>query len=427
MNLLLKNRSLSTQKNISLVKLDIKTPSKNNLNLKKIIKEKYRASNYYRMKNEPLKRYEISKTGTEYFDSESRKKINKSNLNKILQKISRTIETKSNKNKHNFNRLKSIYNSGFYENKSNKAINNINAFNNNINDNQKHNHNSVQKNKVINLKKRNSELDKDYPNLNILNGSSAKTPRFHKINSLNEHPISPETFFTSVPLDSNSAKQYSSNSKKDSINSMISVIPNLTMNKNYYGLIQLNELKNQIHNFEISKNFEPDEITIGKNLINIGKFINKKYNDKIDLKRKIKLNKERKLKVGQVRRGVGSIPNIRTKLSKCINDVMSNLEIETEMNKYTVKDIKSNYNLDKTDRFFKHMLNWNDLWNTDVNEYIKETALDYKKEIGDFTFYKGKGIYKNHLKNFIKNEKIMALAFQNELKEKLNDLNYFFK
>lgn len=417
MNLLLKNRSLSTQKNISLVKLDIKTPSKNNLNLKKIIKEKYKASNYYRMKNEPLKRYEISKTGTEYFDSESRKKINKSNLNKILQKISRTIETKSNKNKHNFNRLKSIYNSGFYENKSNKAINNINAFNNNINDNQKHNHNSVQKNKVINLKKRNSELDKDYPNLNILNGSSAKTPRFHKINSLNEHPTSPETFFTSVPLDSNSAKQYSSNSKKDSINSMISVIPNLTMNKNYYGLIQLNELKNQIHNFEISKNFEPDEITISKNLINIGKFINKKYNDKIDLKRKIKLNKERKLKGGQVRRGVGSIPNIRTKLSKCINDVMSNLEIETEMNKYTVKDIKSNYNLDKTDRFFKHMLNWNDLWNTDVNEYIKETALDYKKEIGDFTFYKGKGIYKNHLKNFIKNEKIMALAFQNALKE----------
>lgn len=417
MNLLLKNRSLSTQKNISLVKLDIKTPSKNNLNLKKIIKEKYKASNYYRMKNEPLKRYEISKTGTEYFDSESRKKINKSNLNKILQKISRTIETKSNKNKHNFNRLKSIYNSGFYENKSNKAINNINAFNNNINDNQKHNHNSVQKNKVINLKKRNSELDKDYPNLNILNGSSAKTPRFHKINSLNEHPTSPETFFTSVPLDSNSAKQYSSNSKKDSINSMISVIPNLTMNKNYYGLIQLNELKNQIHNFEISKNFEPDEITISKNLINIGKFINKKYNDKIDLKRKIKLNKERKLKGGQVRRGVGSIPNIRTKLSKCINDVMSNLEIETEMNKYTVKDIKSNYNLDKTDRFFKHMLNWNNLWNTDVNEYIKETALDYKKEIGDFTFYKGKGIYKNHLKNFIKNEKIMALAFQNALKE----------
>lgn len=417
MNLLLKNRSLSTQKNISLVKLGIKTPSKNNINLKKIIKEKYKASNYYRMKNEPLKRYEISKTGTEYFDSESRKKINKSNLNKILQKISRTIETKSNKNKHNFNRLKSIYNSGFYENKSNKAINSINAFNNNINDNQKHNHNSVQKNKVINLKKRNSELDKDYPNLNILNGSSAKTPRFHKINSLNEHRTSPETFFTSVPLDSNSAKQYSSNSKKDSINSMISVIPNLTMNKNYYGLIQLNELKNQIHNFEISKNFEPDEITIGKNLINIGKFINKKYNDKIDLKRKIKLNKERKLKGGQVRRGVGSIPNIRTKLSKCIYDVMSNLEIETEMNKYTVKDIKSNYNRDKTDRFFKHMLNWNDLWNTDVNEYIKETALDYKKEIGDFTFYKGKGIYKNHLKNFIKNEKIMALAFQNELKE----------
>ena len=96
---------------------------------------------------------------------------------------------------------------------------------------------------------------------------------------------------------------------------------------------------------------------------------------------------------------------------------MNNLQLETEMNKYTVKDIKSNYNYDKTDRFFKNMLNGNNLWNTDINEYIKETALDYKKEIGDFTFYKGKGIYKNHLKNFIKNEKIMAFVFQNELKE----------
>jgi hypothetical protein len=365
------------------------------------------------MKNVPLKKYEISKTGTEYFDSESRKKINKNHLNKILNKISRTIETKSFNNKHNYNRIKSLYNSGFYENISNKAINSINAFNINFNDNQY----IAQKNKVINLKKRNSELDREYPNLNIINGSSTKTPRFHKINSLNEHPSSPETFFTSVPLDSNSAKQYSNNSKKDSINSMISVIPNITMNKNYYGLIQLNELKNQIHNFEISKNFEPDEITIGKNLINIGKFINKKNNDKFDIKRKIKLNKEKKSKGVQSRRGVGSIPNIRTKLSKCINDAMNNLEVETEMNKNTVKDIKSNYNSEKTDRFFKNMLSGNDLWNTDINEYIKETALDYKKEIGDFTFYKGKGIYKNHLKNFIKNEKLMAFVFQNELKE----------
>ena len=413
MNLLLKNRSLSTNKNFSLVKLDIRTPSKNHINLKKIIKEKYKTSNFYRMKNVPLKKYEISKTGTEYFDSESRKKINKNHLNKILNKISRTIETKSFNNKHNYNRIKSLYNSGFYENISNKAINSINAFNINFNDNQY----IAQKNKVINLKKRNSELDREYPNLNIINGSSTKTPRFHKINSLNEHPSSPETFFTSVPLDSNSAKQYSNNSKKDSINSMISVIPNITMNKNYYGLIQLNELKNQVHNFEISKNFEPDEITIGKNLINIGKFINKKYNGKIDIKRKIKLNKERKSKGGHSRRGVGSIPNIRTKLSKCIYDVMNNLELETEMNRNTVKDIKSNYNSEKTDRFFKNMLSGNDLWNTDVNEFIKETALNYKKEIGDFTFYKGKGIYKNHLKNFIKNEKLLAFAFQNELKE----------
>ena len=117
------------------------------------------------------------------------------------------------------------------------------------------------------------------------------------------------------------------------------------------------------------------------------------------------------------RRSIGSIPSIRTKLTKSINDVMNNLQLETEMNKYTVKDIKSNYNSEKTDKFFKNMLNGNDLWKIDVNEFIRETALDYKKEIGDFTFFKGKGIYKNHLKNFIKNEKLMTYAFQNELKE----------
>lgn len=70
-------------------------------------------------------------------------------MNKILNKISRTIETKSFNNKHNYNRIKSLYNTGFYENISNKAINSINAFNINFNDNQY----IAQKNKVINLKK----------------------------------------------------------------------------------------------------------------------------------------------------------------------------------------------------------------------------------------------------------------------------------
>lgn len=55
--------------------------------------------------------------------------------------------------------------------------------------------------------------------------------------------------------------------------------------------------------------------------------------------------------------------------------------------------------------------------NNEVTEYLKEIAIEYKKEIGDFIFYNGKGIYSNHLKILKKNENLLAFTLTNELSE----------
>ena len=55
--------------------------------------------------------------------------------------------------------------------------------------------------------------------------------------------------------------------------------------------------------------------------------------------------------------------------------------------------------------------------NDEVTEYLKDVAIDYKKEIGDFTFYRGKGIYSNHLATLKKNENLLAFMLTNELVE----------
>ena len=51
----------------------------------------------------------------------------------------------------------------------------------------------------------------------------------------------------------------------------------------------------------------------------------------------------------------------------------------------------------------------------EVTEYLQEIALEYKKEIGDFTFHNGKGIFTNHLKILKKNEDILAFILSNEI------------
>ena len=79
--------------------------------------------------------------------------------------------------------------------------------------------------------------------------------------------------------------------------------------------------------------------------------------------------------------------------------------------------IKYDYNYDRTDRVLKNVLNGNDLWNTELNNYIKKITLDYKKNMGEFTFYRNRGIFTSHLENLIKNEKLLALMVTKDLFE----------
>ena len=55
--------------------------------------------------------------------------------------------------------------------------------------------------------------------------------------------------------------------------------------------------------------------------------------------------------------------------------------------------------------------------NDKVTEYLKNIAIDYKKDIGDFTFYRGKGIYTNHLAILKKNENLLAFMLSNDIIE----------
>ena len=403
MRLFLKNGRSLSKKNIP--KLGINIYSKNNIKLRKtLFKSKDSITNaFLRPRNQSIKKYEIIKK--DYLDN----KLN-SNKNNLNNKLSKTIETKS---KINFDIIDSDSNSNLNKNRSNKLLYKTI-------DIQKDNENKIRKNNILkNMKKRNSVYAKEYLNLKSIYGLLPKTPKYHKKNSLNNTPTLTETFFTSIPIESNTIKNFKSienKSKRNSINSLLTIIPKLKIKRNYYEKIQLKELKEQIHQFEISKNFESNEKIIKSNLLSPEKFINQKYTKKIDNKTRIKINTDAKPKLNIKKLG-HPIQHFKSNESKYLYKIINNLETESEKYKNNVKNIKYYYKYNKTERLLKNILNGNDLWNTDVDNYIKGTAKDYRKDLGEFTFYRGKGIFTGHLADIIKNEKLLAKMLLNELFE----------
>lgn len=110
--------------------------------------------------------------------------------------------------------------------------------------------------------------------------------------------------------------------------------------------------------------------------------------------------------------------NIRSNVSKSLYKIMNNLQTKSEKYSKSANVIKHNYKYDMTDRVLRNVLDGSDLWNADLENYIKGITKDYKKKIGDFTFYRGKGIFSNHLRNLMKNERKIAFMLTNELIEK---------
>ena len=132
--------------------------------------------------------------------------------------------------------------------------------------------------------------------------------------------------------------------------------------------------------------------------------------------KRIKLKVEGKSKIF-AKNNKSTIPHIRPGTSRTLYKIIDDLQKESEGNNDKVMKIKYDYNYDRTDRVLKNVLNGNDLWNTELNNYIKKITLDYKKNMGEFTFYRNRGIFTSHLENLIKNEKLLALMVTKDLFE----------
>lgn len=403
MNLFLKNGRLHTKNNSNnssipkiKSKFKINTPSKKIINHRNKLSlfnpKEQRNKLFLKMPNESLKKYEL--TQTEYSN-------NKKNFDNILSK---TIETKNNNLSYHTLKIED----NLYKNRSNKLLY---KFNKDDSDNNKI---------LISLKKRNSVFVKEPQQLNKIYGLGAlpSTPRFHHLNSFNENMASPETFFTSIPIENNTKKYNSKeieNSKKNSQTSFSKIFQKLKIKKNYYEMLKLKELKNQVHKFEMSENFQPNEKLIEKYLSSPDKFINKKYEKSLNLKN-LKLNLKDIPKYDN-KTILYTIPYKKSDKSKYLYETINNLQKDSEINKNNVINSKYDYNYEKTDKILKNALKRINLMNDEVTEYLKDVAIDYKKEIGDFTFYRGKGIYSNHLATLKKNENLLAFMLTNELVE----------
>ena len=254
MNLFLKNgRSFS--KNKSKYSSDLKINNKCTINTssKKVInhrnkvyflnhKKNNKHNLFLKIPKESLIKYELTQIG-----SPNNKNISKNVMSKTFESYNSNI---------NYNTTQNEKMDKLFKNRSNKTICKINKY-------------GMGKNKSINnLKKRKSLFNKGHNILNKMYGLSIVT---NNPNSCNDNITSPETFFTSIPIEiNNSSKKFNNketeNSKRNSQNLMMSLIQKLRLKKNFYETLKLKELKNQIHKFEISEHFQPSEQLIEKYL-----------------------------------------------------------------------------------------------------------------------------------------------------------------
>lgn len=400
MNYFLHNGSSSKKKNIRLRTAN-SLSTKNHLNIKKSLFKTNNNMPYLSLKVPSDSVKEISKNKLP--NEISSKASLKERLNELLTK---TIETEMI-SKINQQTIKSESNLVKPKNRSNKSLKKVTNI---IIDDEKDDE-ETKKNK-IKSRKRNSVFIRDNSSFKETYGIISKSERMY----LND-PSAHDTFFTSIPIDSNTIKKYGG-SKRSSITSLLEIIPQLKPKTNYFNIIHLKELKNQIQNFETSKNFDPNEKKIAEYLSSPERFSSKKYTNKIDFRKRIKINQEIRPKITMKKAMLTTPNNIKSNVSKSLYKIMNNLQTKSEKNSKSANVIKHNYKYDMTDRVLRNVLDGHDLWNSDLDNYIKGITMDYKRKIGDFTFYRGKGIFSNHLRNLMKNERKIAFMLTNELAEK---------
>ena len=257
---------------------------------------------------------------------------------------------------------------------------------------------------LINLKKRYSIFSQTHKNLDQKYGLFTLEKTSTK--SVKETPSIPPTFFTSVPLEKTS--------KRNSNDSKSWAYSKLLLRKEYYNAIKLNELKIQVKKFENSENFEANKKIIEKYLSSPDRFKNEKNSKHFNLKKKLRINSQKKPRM-IFENNIYSTPKTKSNKSKSLYERINIIEKESDMNKIYVEYSKIDHNYEKTDKILKNALKKIKITNDEATNYLKEIALEYKRELGEYTFYNGKGIYTNHLKILKKGENKLAFMLTNEL------------
>ena len=338
-----------------------------------------------------LKKPETSKNIKNIIETDYTNNINKLNSEKNITKINNFLSTTVESNRNNIKKNSISSEENIYRNRSNKTS--IKDYNDFINRNKA----------LVDLKKRNSLFANNHHNLNQIYGFSLMPKKVRP--SLYKTPHIKNTFFTSIPIDN-----YVKNNK-----SLSKLLSKTQLRKEYYSSIKLKELKNQVKKFETSEKFIPNEKIIEKYLSSPDRFINKKYAKTINLKKRIKMAQKKCKSKLLLNKNIYTVPSTKSKRSKSLYLEINNIQKESDNNKQNVRHTKYDYNCEKTDKILKNAIKKINLMSDEVTEYLKEIAIEYKKEIGEFTFYNGKGIYSNHLSILKKNDNLLAFMLPNDL------------
>ena len=224
MNYFLHNGSSSKKKNIRLRTAN-SLSTKNHLNIKKSLFKTNNKMPYLSLKVPSDSVKEISKNKL------SKEISSKVSLNDRLKDLlTKTIEN-DKKSKINQPTMKSESNFLIPKNRSNKSLNKVKNI---IIDDEKDDE-EIKKSK-IKSRKRNSVFIRDNSSLREIYGIISKSERMY----LNDPSIH-DTFFTSIPIDSNTIKKHGT-SKRSSITSLLGTIPQLKSKANYFNAIHLEEL-----------------------------------------------------------------------------------------------------------------------------------------------------------------------------------------
>lgn len=187
--------------------------------------------------------------------------------------------------------------------------------------------------------------------------------------------------------------------------------------KNLYRDIKINDLMKEVSKFEQSNSFHPNQQKIEKNKTDNEKFISKRSKKIQGFKGYLSKNKIYKNEIqSKLKSFINDIsyitpPTVNSPESLSIYNELNNLQKISDRKKCFIVGTKKNFSFDKTKKLLNEIVNQDKNFDEEVNDYLKGETLDFQRNIGDFIFYKGKGLFAENALEIKKAEEVLSLGF----------------